>query len=355
MVVVKGVVTSAPVIVTPGWKWLAVLIGLGVLALLYVLGGIFARAWNPWKLVEGADGRASTSKFQWSLWIVAVIFAYSVLWVLRAKQGDYAAISQIPANVLTVLGFSTGTAIVAKGITSGYVQTGRIAKPSVAQVGGATNQVIIGAQSGNTQTGSIQSASIQSASIQSASIQSASIQSGGPQGGVLTDDSGMPELAKIQMIGFTLISLGIFLSSLAHQVVSSPVVTTLPDIDSSLLVLMGISQGGYLGKKLVTIGTPTLYQANPPQAATGASVTLTGANLVAPPPGLTAPAGGQLLMNGAPVPTRSWSNNAISFTVPYANPVGGGQWAAGEQASVAVVVNGQTSNSVTLTVTGPPT
>jgi hypothetical protein len=335
MVVVKGVVTSAPVIVTPGWKWLAVLIGLGVLALLYVLGGIFARAWNPWKLVEGADGRASTSKFQWLLWIVAVIFAYSVLWVLRAKQGDYAAISQIPANVLTVLGFSTGTAIVAKGITSGYVQTGRIAKPSVAQVGGATNQVISRAQSGNAQTGGVQS--------------------GGPQGGVLTDDSGMPELAKIQMIGFTLISLGIFLSSLAHQVVSTPVVTTLPDIDSSLLVLMGISQGGYLGKKLVTIGTPTLYQANPPQAATGASVTLTGANLAAPPPGLTAPPGGQLLMNGAPVPTRSWSNNAISFIVPFANPVGGGQWAAGEQASVSVVVNGQTSNSVTLTVTGPPT
>jgi hypothetical protein len=269
------------------------------------------------------------------LWIVAVIFAYSVLWALRAKQGDYAAISQVPANVLTVLGFSTGTAIVAKGITSGYVQTGRIAKPSVAQVGGATNQVISRAQSGNAQTGGVQS--------------------GGPQGGVLTDDSGMPELAKIQMIGFTLISLGIFLSSLAHQVVSTPVVTTLPDIDSSLLVLMGISQGGYLGKKLVTIGTPTLYQANPPQAATGASVTLTGANLAAPPPGLTAPPGGQLLMNGAPVPTRSWSNNAISFIVPFANPVGGGQWAAGEQASVSVVVNGQTSNSVTLTVTGPPT
>jgi len=339
MVVVKGVVTSSPIVVTPGWKWLAVLIGLGVLALLYVLGGIFARAWNPWKLVEGADGRASTSKFQWMLWIVAVIFAYSVLWVLRAKQGDYRAISQIPVNVLTVLGFSTGTAIVAKGITSGYVQTGRIAKANVAQVGASSNQIATGAQTGSTQMGNIQSGGA----------------GGGPQGGVLTDDSGMPELAKIQMIGFTLISLGIFLSTLVHQVASTPVVTAVPDIDSSLLVLMGISQGGYLGKKLVTIGTPTLYQADPPQAATGAAVTLTGANLVAPPPGLTAPPGGQLLMNGAPVPTRSWSNNAISFTIPFANPVGGGQWAAGEQVPVSVVVNGQTSNSVSLTVTGPPT
>ena len=147
-----------------------VLIGLGVLALLYVLGGIFARAWNPWKLVEGADGRASTSKFQWLLWIVAVIFAYSVLWVLRAKQGDYAAISQIPVNVLTVLGFSTGTAIVAKGITSGYVQTGRIAKPSVAQVGGMTNQGTSGVQTGSTQTGSTQTGNTQPAASRAAAL-----------------------------------------------------------------------------------------------------------------------------------------------------------------------------------------
>lgn len=320
--------TTRATAVTSGWKWSAVLIGVGVLALLYILGGIFAGAWNPWKLVEGADGRASTSKFQWALWIVVVIFAYSVLWVLRAKQGDYSAISQVPVNVLTVLGFSTGTAIAAKAITSGYVQTGRVAKPAAAQAGSANNATVNAGLSGSSV--------------------------GGAQGGVLTDDSGMPELAKIQMIGFTLISLGIFLTAVAHQVVSTPVVTSVPDIDASLLVLMGISQGGYLGKKLVTYGAPTLYQANPPEAATGAAITLTGANLASPPPGLAAPPGGQLMMNNMQIPTRAWSNSAITFVVPLTNPLGGGEWVEGEPVQVFVLVNGQKSNSVTLTVTGPP-
>ena len=320
--------TTKATAVTSSWKWVAVLVGLGALALLYVLGGIFAGAWNPWKLVEGADGRASTSKFQWALWIVVVIFAYCVLWVLRARQGDYSAIRQVPVNVLTVLGFSTGTAIAAKAITNGYIQTGRVAKPAAAQSARRITPRPTPASSSST--------------------------AGGAQGGVLTDDSGMPELAKIQMIGFTLVSLGIFLTAVAHQVASTPVITSLPDIDSSLLVLMGISQGGYLGKKLVTFGTPILYQANPSEAATGTAVTLTGANLVSPPPGLPAPPGGQLVMNNVQVPTTAWSNSALSFDVPGTNPLGGGEWVKGERAQLFVLVNGQTSNAVTLTITGPP-
>ena len=81
-------------------------------------------------------------------------------------------------------------------------------------------------------------------------------QSAASQGGILRDDTGTPELAKIQMTGFTFVAVGIFLATVIHQIVANPVVTSLPDIDSSLLVLMGISQGGYLGKKLVTFGAP---------------------------------------------------------------------------------------------------
>jgi len=75
--------------VSAGWKWTAVLIGVGVLVTFYLLASVLSEYWNPWKLVEGADGSASTSKFQWFLWLVVIIFAYTVLWVLRANQGDY--------------------------------------------------------------------------------------------------------------------------------------------------------------------------------------------------------------------------------------------------------------------------
>jgi hypothetical protein len=203
-------VVGAAAQVSSGWKLVAVLIGFALLALLWAFIGLTNKqiGWKVWKVVEGTDGRSSASKFQWSVWLVAILFAYTVLWVLRARAGHYGAITVIPANLLTVLGLSTATTAAAKGITVGYLQSGRITKAT-------------GAQSS--------------------------------QGGILQDDTGFPELAKIQMIGFTFISVGIFLATLIHQIHSNPVQTGLPNIDSSLLALMGISQGGYLGKKLVSV------------------------------------------------------------------------------------------------------
>jgi hypothetical protein len=288
--------TASAATLSTGWKWIAVLIGLGVLALLYAVTALTSHQADPRKLVQGTDGRPSTSKFQWLLWIVAVLFAYTVLWVLRAKQGDYSAISQVPVNLLVVLGFSTGTAAAAKGITSGYVQTSLVSKANLTK------------------------------------------------GGILSDDTGTPELAKIQVMGFTLIAIGIFVGTLIHQIVSNPVITSLPNLDSSLLVLMGISQGGYLGKKLVTFGPPAVYAAIPSSAAAGVAVTLTGASLGPPP-------GGSLTLNGTPIPFTSWSAGAIEFTVPAADPSGAGAaWPPPEAVQLAVALRGQTSNSVGLVV-----
>jgi hypothetical protein len=231
----KAVATHTSV----GARWGAVGSGLGVLLLLYLVTAVMSRHWSPRELVNGFDGFGSTSKLQWFLWLVVIIFAYVALWVLRAEQGDLSALSKMPVNVLTVLGFSTGTAAAAKGITSGYVQTGKVAKPGPPQVGATT---------ANT-------------------------------GGIFQDDSGTPELAKIQMMGFTIIAIGIFLATVIHQVVNDAISVGVPDIDSSLLVLMGISQGGYLGKKLVTFGTPALDTPNPASAAHSTAVTLPGASL----------------------------------------------------------------------------
>jgi IPT/TIG domain len=302
------IATVAPI--TAGWKWIAVLIGLGVLVLLWVVTSVMGKTWNPWKLVEGADGVSSTSKFQWLLWLVVILFAYVVLWVLRAKGGDYGAISQVPVNVLTVLGFSTATAVAAKGITAGYVSTNRIAKA----------------------TGS-------------APAPAAATAPGG-QGGILQDDGGIPELAKIQLIGFTLVAAGIFSATLIHQIFANPPQTALPNIDSSLLVLMGLSQGGYLGKKLVTFGSPMLSAIVPPSGAPNSSVTIMGASFG------TTQGGSQLLLDDAPIPAvTKWSDGAVTFMVPAAYPVGPAPWLPNQQVALSVVVNGQTSNSLPFAVT----
>jgi hypothetical protein len=300
---ISGAVKAVALHTSAGAKWGAVASGLGVLLLLYLVTAAMSHHWNPRELVNGFDGFGSTSKLQWFLWLVVVIFAYFALWVLRAEQSDLSALSKVPVNVLTVLGFSTGTAAAAKGITSGYVQTGKVSKPGPPQVGATT---------ANT-------------------------------GGIFQDDSGAPELAKIQMMGFTIIAIGIFLATVIHQIVTDDISAGLPDIDASLLVLMGISQGGYLGKKLVTFGTPTLYTPDPARAAAGATVTLSGANLGT---------AGQLTMNGAPVATTSWSATSIGFSVPAVNPASGAAWTAPEQVVPLVAsVVGQASNPVNFTVT----
>jgi hypothetical protein len=321
--------TANTVPVSAGLKWGAVLSGLGLIVLLTLATMLFSKgSKNPWTLVEGADGAASTSKFQWGLWLIVILFSYTALWVLRAEQGNFSALSEIPVNLLTVLGFSTGTAAAAKGITSGYVQSGRVAKTTPAQAAAA--QAAVPAQA---------------AAPAQAAVPAQGGQAASAQGGILQDDSGIPELAKIQMVGFTLIGVGVFLITVIHQILVNDVTAGLPNIDSSLMVLMGISQGGYLGKKLVTFGTPTLYPPSPASGPIGTVVTLGGANLG------SSPSGSQLLLNGSPVGTTSWSNSSIQFTVPGVNPAGGAAWTANQVVQLTVSAMGQTSNAVNFTVT----
>ena len=209
--VVLGATGSA---VSTGWKWAAVLIALGAVVLLFGGAAFVGSKKGLGKLFEGADGISSTSKFQWLIWLVAILFAYIALWVLRAKQGNWGAIQNVPKNVLIVLGLSTLTMATAKGITSAFMQSNRVSKSTPEQQADAAAAL---------------------------------------PGGILKDDGGVPELAKIQMIGFTAIAVGIFLATVIHQIVDSNVAhLSLPDIDTTLMVLMGISQGGYLAKKVTT-------------------------------------------------------------------------------------------------------
>jgi hypothetical protein len=291
--------------VSTGWKWIAALIGLGVLGLLWAFVALANKkiGWRIWKLIEGADGAPSTSKFQWFVWLVAILFSYTVLWVLRARGGDWSAIANVPGNLLAVLGFSTTTAVAAKGIAVGYLQSGRITKA-------------------NAQAGTVAA-----------------------QGGILVDDTGYPELAKIQMVGFTFIAVGIFLATVIHQIVSDPVQTELPNIDSSLLVLMGLSQGGYIGKKLVSVTTPVLYPISPPSVARSSAVTLQGASFG------QSQGGSQLLLDGYAIPATTWSDTSITFDVPTIYPGASLNWNPPQPVRIAVEIGGQSSNDAPLTVT----
>jgi hypothetical protein len=296
--------------VTDSSKAWAIVIGFAALGLLYLVTALLSRHWNPKELVNGFDGFASSSKLQWFLWLIVILYGYAAIWALRALQGQYMALSDIPVNLLTVLGFSTGTAAAAKGITSGYVQSGKVSKP--------------GAPTGEP---------------------------GKNTGGIFQDDGGAPDLSKIQMMGFTTVAIGIFVATVVHLIVAAKtnadLTTSLPNIDPSLMVLMGISQGGYLGKKLVTFGTPTLYPASPASGLPGTSVTLRGSNLGSPQDTAS-----QLLLNGTPL-NGTWSASSVQFTVPANDPATGLAWTGLPKPVQLVVSSGGTgSNPVNFIITG---
>lgn len=259
------------------------------------------------KLVVGTDGWASTSKLQLLLWVTVIVFAYSALWVLRVEEGNYSAVGEAPVNLLVALAFSTSTTVAAKGITSAYVQTNRVSKRTTDDVSDLPARAAPG---------------------------------------ILKDDRGSPDWAKAQLMGFTLLTIAIFLASVIHQIASNPPDTILPDIDTSLLIVIVISQIGYLGKKLVTFGSPTLYAPEPSEGPSGAVVTLSGASLG------KSPVGKLLKLNGKPIPFSLWSDSAIEFTVPSADPRRNAAWVPPQKVQIAVVASGQVSNPVTFTVTG---
>lgn len=293
--------------VSPSQKWLALLIGLAAIVVLYVIAALMTKSPNPSKLVNGKDGKPSTSKFQWAVWLVVILFSYIFLWFIRTRTGDWNVSATIPSHLLTVLGFSTLTAVGAKGIVVGYTGAGSLAK------GDATDRA--------TKTAS-------------------------RKGGLLVDDNGAPELAKVQMVAFTLVAVGIFLYAVYHQATGSHPPAQLPDIDASLLVLMGISQGGYLGKKLVTTTTPLLNTLSPEHAAVGVSMTLRGSSF--------GEGGGasRLLLDGAAIPTTTWTDSEITFLIPKYYPRAGEEdWPSKRLVSLGIDLGGGIrGNEVTVVV-----
>lgn len=305
----------------------AIGIGLAAIVLLGILYVIVSKpgSKSPLKIVIGADGLPSTSKTQFLLWTVVVLFSYVAIVTERMWGGDYSAIANIPANVLIALGFSGTTAVAAKAITVSYLNSGQITKASPADSGGAAGgaaRTTAPRPGGTTAAGSHGFAAI------------------------LQDDAGYVDLTKVQILAWTLVALSIFLARVFNQL-SVGDVSGLPDIDASLMVLTGLSAGAYLGKKLVTTSTPTITSLAPATAKPGQPVTLTGTNF-------GSQQGNSLIwFDGVPLlaPVDAWQDTQVTFKVPptYLDQT---PWKTPSQTvAVSLAVNGQsTANTATLVV-----
>jgi hypothetical protein len=124
---------------------------------------------------------------------------------------------------------------------------------------------------------------------------------------------------------------------------------SLPDISAALMILMGLGQGAYIGKKLVTINIARLTQLSPGAGKPGTEVTISGVSFS------EAPDGNTVTLNGKPhnPPAAAVNSSQIKFSFPQKQP-DGTVWKPGDMVAIGVISGGQDSaNTLPFTVTVP--
>src|SRR5271157_840374 len=179
------------------------------------------------RLLRDSDGLPSLSRFQFFAWTVVIIFCFGWVYFIRLTNGVLVAPSMIPANLLAVMGISAAAAVAGPAV-SGLTSYQENLKATLAAGG----------------TNSKYAASLGPDSWRRMFL-----------------EQGEPSLGRVQMFAWTVLALAIYAVLFAITLANlwnatSAVTLQIPDVDASLLVLMGISQVGYVGTK-VAIGTAT--------------------------------------------------------------------------------------------------
>jgi hypothetical protein len=235
----------------------------------YLLCGLFI-SWDIRTLWRGADKKPSTSKFQLVLWNAMILYVYTTIaaaYLLHGRTIQSGTDCTLPKNVWIMLGLSGITAVAAKAITVGNINAGRLTKAEA-----------------------------------------------GP-GGLATSDAGEPELTKVQLLTWTFVAVSMYLwqfsNTLVHLQLTDSPSCQVPDIDITLMILMGLSQGTYLGKKLVSVDTARIVSITPLSGIPGAMVTLAGAGF-----GETQQ-GSLISVDNQPVSVAAtWTDTQITFAMP---------------------------------------
>lgn len=289
---------------SPYFAWFG-LIAIGVL---WLASAVFADDWNPLALAMGADNRLSTSKLQLLLWTASVGFVYAMVYadrVITLARVD--PITSVPQNVLIAMGISITSAVAARAITVSQVS----ANPDNKDVADSPSY--------------------------------------DPSALVREDGATTASLTKVQILFWTVVAIAVYIVTSFHQLGQIAGCTGgscpgLPDIDTTLMVFMGLGHASYIGGKLASGTTPALASVSDDDRSGAKIITLRGTNLGS---------SGSILINGQArddAQVTSWTPTAITFVLP--QPAGG-KWVTGDKISLAVSVGGTASPSITYCYTEP--
>lgn len=177
-----------------------------------ILGLAKSNFWAIQELFVGKDKRLSNSKSQMAVWFFVLIVSYISLSWLRSQYGDLGFVGGIgiPQNLLFLSGVSALTYAGAKVITQSQVNSKPDSKPE--PIDGKSSLA-----------------------------------------NFVTDDQGSTDFGDFQMTVITLLALVVYCVQVFNflgtlQLYKS---VTLPDVDTTILSIFGLSQGAYLAKKAV--------------------------------------------------------------------------------------------------------
>lgn len=187
---------------------LGVIVSCVVIAVILLLAHALVRTdgGNFLNIIRADYWVPSLSLFQFLVWTVVISFSYVWITTIRFFSGDLTFATEIPSNLYLLLGISVAVPLISIGYTKSTYKPETPAKPPEKL----------------------------------------------PPFGMMLKHKGKIALNRFQMFLWTIVSVFLYLSVVVGTVYGvDAAALSLPDIDPTLLYLMGLSQTGYLGGRLV--------------------------------------------------------------------------------------------------------
>jgi hypothetical protein len=319
--------TPAPVV--GGHVWLAS--GLSIVILLFATWALYGFNHSLLlRLVIGADNRASTSKFQATVWTYAILFALVTLLVGHLIYADFDPgwntflDDGLNSDYLWLLGIPSVGLVGAKAITQSKVERNPDAKPSKpddadanAKPGGADANVL--------------------ARVRTRTRELASNDN---------DKDPQPALGDLQYLVFNAVAVTYFLSAfLAH------VERGLPSLPDTLIALTGVSAASYLSAKGVAkAAAPVIVSVRPSRVVLGRAptpLTVSGTGLL----GATGTGGAPgATLDGVELVVAGPSAEGLTAMVPDTREATAKGLVAGKLPLIVYTPGGQPSEPTTIEV-----
>lgn len=191
----------------------------------------------------------SLSRFQFLLWTWVVVFTLTFVYFIRIFGGVFGPPEGgVPYYLLSLMGISTAVPVVSTAISSYRNDSGEPVQEEISRE-------------------------------QTAAVDKRVQTQIRPPYSKMLEEDGNPTLGRFQMFLWTWVSIGIYLvivfSTVTH--ISEVQKLIVPDVDPTFVILMGLSQAGYLTLKAATTSM-TISRIQPSEVKPGGDLTIYGKN-----------------------------------------------------------------------------